>query len=137
MPAPKGEEQKSDGHIHKWVLQKSGVSKCIASFHNRMCIKLKVTEDHLKSIEEEWANYYQLCQQSEAKKDYDDMCTASKFKDRDMMKKILERVSKRCQVNPEYTGAIDEHKYQYIGDEYMSTPEYPDPRSPKSYYLTA
>lgn len=124
------------GHIHKWSEQKDGSSKCIAPYNNRMCIKILVTLDEYAHRMEAWNNYLELCKTTQAKKDYDEMCIAYKYGDKAKMREIMARVKKRCVVNPDFEDHIDEPKYLFKEEEYLSKPDFPDPMHAKNYYLT-
>jgi hypothetical protein len=130
------DELKTQGHIHQWVLQRNRTSKCIASFNSRNCIKIGIQAEALATLQEEWSNYTELCQSTDAKRDYDEMRVAYKYKDKQKMAEILRRVTKRCVVDPEYQECRDEKKYQFNYEEYLPSPESPDPMSPKNIYIT-
>lgn len=135
MPGHKAETEVN--HIHQWVaLRKHGAFRCITPYNGKRCIRVKVTEELYESIAAEWNNYLELAQHSQAKADYEEMRIAFKHKDLDAMKVILKRVEKRCWVNPDYKGMVDDQKYLFNEEEYMSKPDMPDPMSPKHIYIT-
>lgn len=131
-------------HIHQWVeLRRKGAFRCIVPYQGKRCIRVKVSEQLLEEINEEWNNYLDLCQQSQSKMDYEEarkhFTNFQKYKrqeDLDKLKEVIKRVEKRCWVNPEYKGMVDEKKYLFNEDEYMPKPDMPDPMSPKHIYIT-
>lgn len=101
-----------------------------------MCIKILVTQDEYQRRIEEWTNYCELAQASQSKRDYDAMRVAFKYGDKQKMRELLEGISGRAWVDGNYEGYMDEKKYKFDENEYMPTPNYPDPMHPKSYYIT-
>lgn len=142
MPGHKAETEVN--HIHQWVaLRKHGAFRCITPYNGKRCIRVKVTEELYESINAEWNNYLELCQQSQAKADYEEarkhftnFKNYKRQEDLEKLKAVIKRVEKRCWVNPDYKGMVDDQKYLFNEEEYMSKPDMPDPMSPKHIYIT-
>lgn len=135
----------SEGHIHQWVqYRRKGAFRCLAPYNGNRCIRIQVSQELYNLICEEWNNYIKLCQQSQSKADYEEarkyFTLFKKYKrqsDLDKLREVIKGIEKRCWVNPEYTGMMDEKKYMFKEDDYMTKPDMPDPMSPKSIYITA
>lgn len=125
---------KGEEHLHNFYLNPYNRSEevCKNLYNGRPCLALKVSNAEWERRNEEWRNFYALCQQTEAKRDYDLMCDAFKRKDQKEMKEILKRVNKRCQVKTDEFGDND---FTFSKEEYLDGPSFPDPANPKSVYF--
>lgn len=92
--------------------------------------------EELQKRTDEWTNYYQLAQASQSQRDYNEMRVAFKYGDKTKMAQLLDGIKKRAWVDRNYEGYMDEKKYKFDENEYMPTPNYPDPMHPRSYYET-
>ncbi len=97
------------------------------------CGALKISYEEFERRRDEWNNYFQLVSQSEAKRDFDEMKIAFKARNIEKMREIKARVNKRCWVNPDYRGLMDEPKFLFKESEYMSKPSFPDPTTWNKY----
>ena len=126
-------EDKEDRHIHSWASVNGIESYCKNLYYGKPCIKIKVGEAELQRRIEEWNNYYNLAQHSQAKLDYEDMRQAYKEKNFDRMKELRKKIEIRCQiVNNDIS---ENYRFSFNENEYFAKPpDFPDPQDPRLFY---
>ena len=126
---PLEEEQK---HTHWWEHTAHNVAYCTSLYKNRPCKAIRVTPQKYDEVDSEWKNYYQMCTQTEAYNDWQEMKKAFAIGDRDWMNQIITRVNRRCTVTKDEWG---DNVFHHNEEIYMPKPELPDPSSPKNIYV--
>ena len=120
---------KEDKHIHNWYTVDGVEYHCKAYYKGYPCLKIKVGIEEYQRRIDEWTNFYQLCQQTEAKRDYDEMREAVKY---GRKKEIRERIAKKMTVKQNDLG---DNIYIQPNENYLESPDFPDPSNPNSSYV--
>ena len=135
MPATKKEEDQKEFHEHRWSRKTQTESFCISFYKGKPCIKLGIGQNEYDRRKTEWEAYFNLCQETPSKRDYEEMRIAYKAQDKEKMAEIKKRVEVRCQKSTEMNEWGD-YGFKCIESEYFAQePSFPYPEHPSLPYV--
>lgn len=133
--------EQAQQHVHNWYPKGFDEEYCKNPYNGKPCNAIKVSNEELQRRMDEWNAYYKLCQETRAKKDYEEMRIAFKgWREdhdpvaREKMLEIRARINKRM-IRVSLPQDM-EPQYQFNEDQYETKgPTFPDPMNPHAHYI--